>query len=92
MLKLVCLRRAAGGTRLGLAVSRRAGNAVVRNRIKRVLREAFRLDREDLPPGLDVIVIPLDPARARDFHLARASLVGLLARAATDPRLPRRDP
>jgi ribonuclease P protein component len=45
-------------SRLGLSVSRKVGNAVVRNRWKRLLREAFRLTRDHLPEGLDLIVIP----------------------------------
>jgi ribonuclease P protein component len=44
--------------RLGLSVSRKVGNAVVRARWKRLLREAFRLTRATLPPGIDLIVIP----------------------------------
>ncbi|MDA1008358.1 MAG: ribonuclease P protein component [Planctomycetota bacterium] len=42
--------------RLGLSVGRRCGGAVRRNRIKRVLREAFRLCGEELPIGLDFVV------------------------------------
>jgi ribonuclease P protein component len=44
--------------RLGLAVSRKVGGAVQRNRWKRLLREAFRLTQERLPAGIDLVVIP----------------------------------
>jgi ribonuclease P protein component len=44
--------------RLGLSVSRKVGMAVVRNRWKRLIREAFRLSQHELPPGVDLVVIP----------------------------------
>ena len=45
-------------SRLGLSVSSRIGGAVVRNRWKRLIREAFRLRREELPLGVDLVVVP----------------------------------
>jgi len=45
-------------SRVGLSVSRKFGGAVVRNRIRRLLREAYRLDKEKLPAGFDLVLIP----------------------------------
>ncbi len=74
-------------TRLGLSVSRKVGNAVVRNRIKRWLREAFRLSQHELPVGLDLIVIPTDISRAAvaTYQNSLRKLSHKLARRLTPP-------
>jgi len=45
-------------TRAGFSVSRKHGGSVARHHLKRLLREAFRLSRGDMPRGLDLVVIP----------------------------------
>lgn len=75
--------------RLGITASKRVGNAVVRNRVKRVVREAFRHSGRLFEPGLDVVVIvrasaaELQPAQVLDEWLA---VQRRLARAARSVR------
>ena len=67
------------GAKLGLAVSRRVGNAVARNRVKRHVREWFRQNRHRLPPATDWVVI----ARKGAAELAAPALASELGRLAT---------
>jgi len=62
------LKNVLGITRLGIAVGRKAGNACARNRIKRRLREYFRLNREKMPPETDIVFVALDGAAALKMH------------------------
>jgi ribonuclease P protein component len=69
------------GRRLGISASRRVGNAVVRNRVKRGVREWFRRQRETLPRGVDVVVIARRPAAVLDATGIALELDALTRRA-----------
>ena len=60
--------------RIGLSVSRKVGGAVQRNKVKRLLREAFNEAESDLAPGHDLVVV----ARPDSLELAeREGLAGI---------------
>ncbi|HWL08610.1 MAG TPA: ribonuclease P protein component [Planctomicrobium sp.] len=69
-------------SRIGLSVSRRHGNSVARHRLRRLLKEAFRLEQHHLPSGLDLILIPGRESRHATQEMFRESLVQLSRRLA----------
>ena len=67
----------AAPARLGLVVTKKVGNAVARNRIKRLCRECFRAWKDLLPDGVDLVVIAKNGADLMSLAEVRAEWAGV---------------
>lgn len=76
-LALYCRRNRLRINRLGVTVSRKLGCAVVRNRIRRRLRECYRLNESTFSSGWDIVVVARSRAADASFSQLQASLLQL---------------
>ncbi|HIE29673.1 TPA: ribonuclease P protein component [Candidatus Poribacteria bacterium] len=67
-------------TRLGLTVSKKVGKSVKRNRVKRLIRESFRLSQEQIMPGYDIVVVAQPRACGLKCQQAQSELLSLFRR------------
>jgi ribonuclease P protein component len=64
--------------RIGISVSKKVGNSVVRHRITRLIRESYRLSEDSLFKGLDIIVVARVGAKGKDFSEIESALLHLI--------------
>ena len=81
LLMVMAVRGAATESRLGITVSRRVGNAVIRNRVRRRVREIVREQFALLPQGWDLVVVAFPEAAGGTFRALQEDLRWLLMRA-----------
>lgn len=67
--------------RIGITVSRKIGGSVRRNRMKRLLREAWRLDEHMIKPGFDIVLVGRSSDPLPNFHQISHDLLKLLKKA-----------
>ena len=63
--------------RLGISVSKKVGNSVVRHRVTRLIRESYRLNQEKLKIGYDIIVVARNTARNLDYRRMESAFLHL---------------
>ena len=64
-------------TRIGISVSRKVGNSVVRHRITRLIRESFRLHEEMVEAGLDIVVVVRSAAKEENYKTIESAYLHL---------------
>ncbi|WP_147535989.1 ribonuclease P protein component [Bacillus marasmi] len=64
--------------RIGLSVSKKIGNSVMRNRIKRCIRQSIFELQDSLKAGQDYVIIARKPVSEMDFHQIKSSLIHVL--------------
>lgn len=65
------------GNRLGLSVSKKVGNSVVRHRVTRLLRESYRLQEEHFRRGYDIIIIARASSKDKSYQEIESAVVHL---------------
>ena len=63
--------------RLGISVSKKVGNSVVRHRLARLIRESYRLNEAEFENGLDIVVVARPQAKDRTYHEIESALMHL---------------
>ena len=72
-----CRRNGTAVNRLGVTVSTKIGNAVHRNRVRRRLKEIYRLNEEKLAPGHDIVIVARVQSRYVEYRELESAVVAL---------------
>jgi len=78
---LYVLKAKSGDGRIGFAAGKKLGNAVVRNRVKRLLREAYRQNRHKLSIGADLIIVGRQAIIDKGYGQVEESFINICSRA-----------
>lgn len=64
-------------SRIGISCSKKVGNSVVRHRITRLIRESYRLNRDNINSGIDIVVVARNTAKGKGFQEIESAFLHL---------------
>jgi ribonuclease P protein component len=74
---IIIQKNGLGITRLGITASKKIGNSVKRNRVKRRIKEVYRLNKNQFPDQYDIVIIPKRQAVELEFSQIQEELCGI---------------
>ncbi len=77
LLVMYVIRKGDEETRIGISVSKKVGNSVVRHRVTRLVRESFRLKKAYIETGLDIVVVARPAAKDSNYNMIESAFVHL---------------
>ena len=72
------LKNQTAENRIGISVSKKVGNSVVRHRLKRLVKEAYRLNQQKIKAGYDIVIVVRAAAKGKNYQEIEATLLHLL--------------
>ena len=76
-LVMYVFHRDGGRNRLGISVSKKVGNSIIRHHLTRLIRESYRLHEEQFQCGYDIVIIARTTAKDRSYHEIESALIHL---------------
>ena len=77
-LVMYVLENGTGQNRLGISVSKKVGNSIVRHRVTRVIREVMRLHWKEIKSGYDIVIVARPSAKESDYGKFESAIFHLL--------------
>lgn len=72
--------------RIGISVSKKVGNSVVRSRVKRLIRESYRLNSDSFNKGFDFVFIARQRSASADYHKIEGAMKHLMRKSGMIPK------
>ncbi|VDN47756.1 protein component of ribonuclease P (RNase P) (substrate specificity) [Petrocella atlantisensis] len=78
LLIMYVVKKNENGNRLGISVSKKVGNSVIRHRVKRLIKEAYRLNIKSFGLGYDIVIIARSTAKDKSYKEIESALIHLV--------------